>query len=253
VIEGRSIYPTMCGPRYPQDILDRYGDSSPIYESRVLGQTPSSSSNAIITGVGWRVALSRKPTPGQKTLGVDVARFGDDNTVICYKEGSRVCEFIVRHGQDTMATAGQVKRLIIDRDIPRNRVNIDDTGVGGGVTDRLQEQQFHVNGVVVGEVAEDPDRFTNKRGEYYWRVHEDFDPKTGSISLAEEWEDLRTELTNTLYGFDSKGRYVIESKAAFKERFGGRSPDWADSLMLTYATQEVDFSNIQLLPDCLGV
>ena len=108
---------------------------------------------------------------------------------------------------------------------------IDDTGVGGGLTDRLHEQGYDVNGVKLGERAENNKEYTNVRAEAYvgkegmtnWIL------RTGRLEKHRDW----IELTRIRFKKDSAGRTKIESKEDMRKR-GEESPDVADALMLTF-------------------
>src|SRR5690606_5170283 len=146
--------------------------------------------------------------------------------------------------EDTMQTASRV--IAFMRANPHFDVNIDDSGVGGGVVDRINEElrkeEFAyygtVTGINVGVGLPKESDFINLRGSYYWHLRTLLEQ--GKIKLPES-ETLAAELTAGKYGFSS-GRIVIEKKEDMKKR-GVKSPDGADALMLCFAPTQI------MLPD----
>lgn len=129
-------------------LLERkYGRDSNVFRVRVLGEFPVQEDDVFIS-----LSLIEQATMcevddfiGKISIGVDVARYGDDETVIATKIGNRIAIPTIRQGQSLMQTVGDIVttyfRLIEDNPEYTGSitVNIDDTGLGGGVTDRLEE------------------------------------------------------------------------------------------------------------------
>jgi len=229
VLEGRQIIPGAPSREWVAERLEDYGGrESPLYRARVLGRWPDAGDDVLIplalvesAQARWQEAQGRP-----QAAGCDVARFGADETVVATIDGAgNVAPLIIRRGQDLMATAGHL------RFINARRTMVDDTGLGGGVTDRLREQSFHVEPVNFGEAAEEPERFTNRRAELWWTLREAL--KAGRLGLPDD-RRLAADLTNVKYGFDSKGRIKLEAKDDLRKRLG-RSPDRGDALALAAA------------------
>lgn len=167
---------------------------------------------------------------GPKVLGVDVARHGDDRTVVILRNGDLIEDdwITIWRGADLMQTAGRVAE-IITRDKPR-QVFIDGVGVGGGVVDRLRQLGFPCVDVNAGGKATSDDRFTNSRAEMWSRMRDWLRDK-GSIPSR---DDIADDLTAPLYEFDHRNRLKLERKEDMKSR-GLASPDIADALALTFA------------------
>lgn len=163
-----------------------------------------------------------------KVLGLDIARFGEDSSVACIREGKKIIWFEQWAKTDLMTTTGKAINLI-QRFSP-DAVNIDVIGIGAGVVDRLKEQKFYVNGVNVGESASDKLKYANIRAEAYWQLADRF--IKGEISIPDDLE-LIAQTSSIKYKFDSHGRLQIESKEDMKKR-GLKSPDKTDSLMLAF-------------------
>lgn len=163
-----------------------------------------------------------------RVLGVDVARYGGDRSVLFPRQGLVAFKPHVFRGLDTMALAGQVA-LVCERWKP-DAVFVDVGGVGAGVIDRLL--QLKVAGVVpvdFGSRANSP-RFENKRAEMWWEMAEWV--KHGSLP---EGQDLQKDLCAPRYTYaNARGRVQLESKDDMRER-GLPSPDVADALACTFA------------------
>jgi hypothetical protein len=136
-----------------------------------------------------------------------------------------------------MATTGRlIAAMRTELNAPPEHVVavVDDTGVGGGVTDRLREQGAAVSAFVGAARAEKPDRHANLRAATFWAMRQAFadgliDLDPADVELAEQLVGLRT-----LY--DSRGRLLIESKDAMRKR-GVASPDRADALCMTFSSR----------------
>ena len=128
-----------------------------------------------------------------------------------------------------MRTEDTVKRVIAalpidDVSIP---IYVDDTGLGGGVTDGLLALGYNAIGINFQQSANDPDRYVNAISEMWFNLAMHID----EYSLPYD-EELLEELTNRAETLrDNRGRRRVEPKEIFKAKMG-RSPDKADSLML---------------------
>jgi len=161
-----------------------------------------------------------------RVLGVDVARYGDDRSVIIKRQGLASYEPIVYQDIDNMTLAGMVGQTITEWE--PDAVFID-AGRGEGVIDRLRQLGFFVNEVNFGGKPTNP-RYTNKRSEMWDNVRIWLDDG-GSLPNNTE---LKTDLCVPMYKFDAGNRLQLESKDEIKKR-GGRSPDLGDALALTFA------------------
>lgn len=144
-------------------LIRKYGKNSNVVQVRVFGNFPSQEDDVFIPLplVEKSIALDLDPVISRISIGVDVARYGDDETVIAQNVGGVVDLPIIRRGQNLMRTVGdivlQYRKLISDYPKYRGRifVNIDDTGLGGGVTDRLAR----------GEEGATPEQIGDRAGE----------------------------------------------------------------------------------------
>ncbi len=238
-------------PEYAQRLARKYHEDSDVYRVRVLGEFPKAEPDTFIPLDIVEAATMCEVEPGGPLeLGVDVARFGDDETIIAARVGLKQVTMEAYSRQDTMMTAGHVialaKGLMREHGKPRCVVKIDDDGVGGGVTDRVREviaeEGLHVEVIAChnGAAANDSEHYENWGTEAWAHLRDLL--QEGAVELIND-EDLVGQLTTRKYRMTSKGRIALETKAEMKKR-GLKSPDRADAAVLMYA--EV---SMKALPD----
>ncbi|WP_072296131.1 phage terminase large subunit [Paracoccus sp. SM22M-07] len=217
-------------------LLDLAGDYER-YQHIWEGAYQAESDSQFIGGGIVRAAMAREvPThiSDELVLGVDVARFGDDRTVIRMRRGrdARRMPPIVLQGADTMAVAARVMAEM-DQHKP-DGVFIDEGGVGGGVVDRCRQMGYAVIGVNFGGKADrhidGVPKCANKRAQM-WATMREWIKSGGSLPDSRA---LEMDLTGPLYSFDSHNAIVLEKKSDMKKR-GVASPDEGDALALTFA------------------
>ena len=212
-------------------------EGTPWWQAKVLGQFPDTASDAVIPLAWVELARARQHLQdAREWAGLDVARFGSDDSALVEGSGNGPETVTVVHGQDTMAVAGLGMSYLARR---RGTLAVDVIGVGGGVVDRIKEQ--HPPGsllaVNVAEAADrDPELLVNLRAQLWWDARRLLDPTTEEpISLQRlsepDYARLRAELTAPTYRMTSSGKVQIESKDEMKAR-GLPSPDLADAYCL---------------------
>lgn len=172
--------------------------------------------------------LQEQDVRGQPVIiGVDVARYGDDATVITARQGLWCKGQKVYRGLDTMQAADRV--IVAIKTHKPAAVFIDVGAMGAGVIDRLRQLRYQVTEVNFANKASD-ERYANKRAEMYFKVREWMD-SGGAIPNE---PTLKGELSVVEYKFTQTGKIILETKEKIKEKIG-KSPDLADSLALTFA------------------
>jgi len=198
------------------------------------------SSNCIISLKDLIRAKSTKLTDyedGEITISCDVARFGDDATVIFFKKGNKVFPPI-KIDKCTLTTVADriygvyedLRSTYADETI---KINIDSTGLGIGVVDILRKKKFdnaYVNGIAFSHAPKDKEKYADITSEMMFTVRDILRDEVVELPAI---EILITELGGRLYNVDEKGRYKAESKSNYKKRIG-KSPDYADALMLLF-------------------
>lgn len=230
-IDSRTVEGT--NRKYLNEMVATYGEDSDIVKVRIRGQFPSQSITQFIATTSVEEAQARELTfrdPGAPLIfGVDIARFGDDESVIRARKGrdGKVIPPIKWRGMDTVFSAGEIAKAI-QRYQP-DAVFIDGGGVGGGVVDILKSQGYRVIEVNFGSAASDPKKYANKRAEM-WGLAKDW----LAIASIDADQKLLDDLTGVFYGYDKDSRILLEKKEDMKRR-GLASPDDADALALTFA------------------
>lgn len=234
----------------------KYGKDSDVCRVRIDGQFPKGALDSFISLETVELACSSLNKLEQADVdaaqilhvGVDVARFGDDKTVITPRISTKVFEFRKYVKKSTMETAGNVLMCCKEymKKFPQLKnciVKVDDSGVGGGVTDRLKEvikvERLPIKVIPVnnGESATD-DYYFNLGGQLWGQVKEllevnfsnNMQGKAVEIELPNDSEMIK-QLSVRKYHMTSKGKIQLESKDDMKKR-GLGSPDVADSLAL---------------------
>ncbi len=221
----------------------RYGKDSNVVKVRLKGEAPDQENDTIISRELLEKYINYVPIEDkilnskEIQIGVDVARFGDDSTIMYVKQGNYIIEEIKLDKKDTMQTANRVARIVNEYSQNDIVAKIDGVGVGGGVIDRLAELQFpNLNIIEIQNNARafNENEYCNAITEMFYEFNEFL--KRGFVSMPDDSE-LIEDLAGRKYEFDSKGRLRIESKDEFKKRFG-RSPDKGDAFLMTWYNNE---------------
>jgi hypothetical protein len=211
---------------------ETYGEESDFFKVRVLGRPPDTGSLQFIpTSLVNQCTMLDVPQTSADpvVIGVDVARFGDDESVIWTRRG-RDCEslgYFRYSGMDTMTLASRVAE-IASKHMP-DAVFVDGGGVGGGVVDRLRQLNVPVTEINFGAKATQSG-YGNMAAQMWGNLREVM--KDG-IRIPDD-DDLRMDLTGREYGFTPTNLLQLERKDDMKKR-GLKSPDLADALALTWA------------------
>ena len=199
------------------------------YAHDYLGKALAISDKNIIQTAQVIEAMGREvDDEGAIEVGVDVARLGGDRTVFVKRKGLKE----IGRASFTKKRTTEVCDLLVnfigaDKDV---LIKIDDTGVGGGVTDEMIARGYNVIPINFGAKASNPDKYPNLISEAWFYLQSIID----NISIAND-KDLLVELSNREWKMDSKGRRGVESKDDYKKR-GFRSPDLADATILCFYT-----------------
>jgi hypothetical protein len=225
--------PYLITPEWVYDKFLKWGDNSPMWQARVMGEFPDQGEDTLIPLQKIEAATVRDIVPkpeDPEQIGADVARFGSDKTVFVYRKGAKVIEIQKFSQQDTMETSQRLYDF--SRFHPFGQVYIDEIGVGAGVADRVRqlEDKKEVYGINVGLAPHNTELFSNLRAEMYWGLRDRF--ITGDISIPAD-DDLMSQLANLKFEYTPKGQVKIESKEEMKKR-GLPSPDIADALCLAF-------------------
>lgn len=225
---------------WAQQQIDSYGRDNPWVMVNVLGKFPPSSLNALLGVEEVNAAMHRKLVEEdyrhqQKRLGCDVARYGDDRTVIFPRQGNMVwMPKVMRHARHSSVSVDIATAMIRAKTKWGSELEFMDAtgGWAAGARDIMVDAGYTVHEVQFAGDAIDP-RYYNRRAEIWFNMAKAIQTRT-SLPLIPE---MIPELVAPMYWF-RKGKFQLEEKEQIKARIG-KSPDLADALATTYALPEM--------------
>jgi hypothetical protein len=226
---------------WAEDRRRQWGESSPLYQNRVLAQFVVSSDAAGVIPAAWVVAAQERwrarraagmDLPRFTGLGVDVGQTADA-TVLAPRHGNVIDTLIRLPKMDTMQIAAQA-RAIVAR-MP-GWVRVDATGLGAGVYDRLAQLGVTAIAHKGAEGVDDTDRtgllnFTNLRSYAYWHMRDMLDPLSGNMVELPDDPELLQDLTAPRWSQTGSDAIKVEPKDRVQDRLG-RSPDAGDAVVM---------------------
>jgi phage terminase large subunit len=196
-----------------------------VAEHKWGGKPKAQGDYSVISRVRARQASKRKiELIGGEAIGADIARYGDDRTVIYKRRGLSVVDSKVLYTSSIPECARAIWDMAQKNTV--TPIRIDDTGVGGGVTDMLQEMGANVYAVTFNGLPLYRNKYTSVADEMWFEFPVD-------EACIPDDEELIDELTDRRYELTKDDRRKVESKEEFKKR-NGKSPDKADALLLTF-------------------
>lgn len=222
---------------WAREQINLYGRENPWVQAYILGEFPSGGINQLLSVEEVTAAMGRHLRDedfswAQKRVGIDVARFGDDRSVIFPRQGLASFAPTVMRGMRTTDIAARV--MVAKRDWNWEMALVDDTGHWGhGVIDNLISMGAPATPVMFHARQTFDPRYFNRRAEM-WMEMAEWVKRGGALPNVPE---LVAELTEPTYGF-REGKLVLEDKEHVKARLG-RSPDLADALALTFAVPDM--------------
>ncbi len=236
---GESPFPFLIDPLWAWGRLKKWGRNSPMYISRICAEFPAESDVTLIPHYMVERCLIaefgsalKAESEKVRSIGVDVARRGSNKTVITVLDKLEVLEVEWYTGRRIPETVAAIKNQFEKHGFDKrcDVICVDDTGVGGGVTDALLEEDYLVEAVNFGGAPTEGNqrRFVNIKAEMFWYLRETMEH--GGIKILDEG-DLLKQLPTIQYKYTSQQKLQIISKEEM-EKAGLESPDFADSLAL---------------------
>ena len=172
-------------------------------------------------------SIDRKITTNNTIeIGADLARYGNDLTVIFKRKGLEVIDYKEISKSDTVYIENEIKRIAdYNKSI---LIKIDEGNIGGGVIDHLKKEGYNVVGVNNGAAANNKEKYANCITEQWFNMRDIID----TISIP-NIPRLKQELSSRKYGYTSGNKLIVEKKEDYKKRVG-KSPDYADALLLCF-------------------
>lgn len=245
--EYRQFIPALAtdNPHIDQNYIDQLNKSDEITKQRLLyGNFEYDDTTGKIFRYDEIIDLFRNNVAPDTTyyISVDVARLGNDNTVIAVWRGLECVKIIKIHGKTTDQVANIVKDLEQEHNVYRGNIVVDTDWLWAWVADQLRGcYNFHNNATAIK--TEQEQKFGNLKTQCYFKLRELAEKRTMRIYADGEVRDrLSQELENImLKNPENDWRVLLESKEELKRRIG-RSPDTADAIMMrmVYTIQEID-------------
>lgn len=222
---------------YVAEMELRYGADSNAFRVRVLGEFPLADDDTVIPLHLIESAMERDIVEDDRAAsvwGLDVARFGSDRSALAKRRGQVITEVRKWAGLDLMQLTGAVVAEYNAQPLHLRPVEIlvDSIGLGSGVVDRLRELKLPARGVNVSESPSMKGTYQNLRSEIWFATKAWLEQR--GCKLPKD-DDLLAELAGPRFKYSSSGKLLIESKEDMKRR-GLRSPDLADAVVLTLAS-----------------
>lgn len=234
---------------------DNYGEGSNVWRIRVEGNPPLDDESTFIP-LSWAIQCIGNTIEVDPEwplyLSVDVARYGEDDSIILPRRGMKVSRWDRFHGNHTMDLAHHVVRNFVDMEA--SGVAIDEIGVGGGVIDWLQHDPRGLGSKAIGlssaSASSDKMKWHRLRDELWDQIrtqlmHSKLDLPDETVKMfGKDWNIghlLANELAGPRYKLDNNGAIQIESKLDMKAR-GIKSPNIADALCMSEYFNNVAFA-----------
>lgn len=224
----------------------RWGERSPLYRIKVMGEFAADDANALIPLSWVQQAIARwhdwndSPTrdseqpAGRRVFGVDVALGGEDLTCVAARQGDVVMSAETWSQLDTIAIATIVAARLAAT--PQSTSVVDSIGVGAGVLDVLRHRGCNVQAFVASAGTKRRDAtqtqsFPNLRSAAWWHLRELLDPALGATLALPDDDELVADLTTPRWEPTTGAKIVIESKDSVRSRIG-RSTDRGDAVVM---------------------
>jgi hypothetical protein len=237
-------HPYLLQRSWVEDKAARWGKGSALYMGKIEAEWPDQGVDTLIP-ISWlQRAKGRAVTKRERTLGVDVARQGTNRTVRTLMAGGWMEWSKATSKEDTMQTAGRVHQDI--EQYGPIATAVDDSGVGGGVVDRLRQLGRSINAVNNGETPDDKQRFANKGSEMWWAARTAFENDEIGFDMSDPdaIEELINDLNRPRYETDERARIKVDkhglkrgqtTNSLSDEALAATSPDRGDSFVLAFA------------------
>jgi hypothetical protein len=233
-----------------QERLDDWGEKDPRYIAKVLAKFPEQSMSSLFSPSLVADAVDESPKPSLYSvlrLGVDVARFGADKTVVASYSGVTAQIEESWSGTDTVSSAHKVlqiaERLKEERKAPWVEIRVDAVGLGAGVVDTLNARatllpdpwftvyEMHGSAAPPADVGGSVYGFYNARAYWFEQLRQKM--RNGSVKFIDPDELIADDLKMVFYSIKN-GRLLIASKEDMRKEYG-KSPDYADAIAYAVA------------------
>lgn len=227
-------FPSLVTKQWVDSRREDWGEDSLPFRTRVMAEFPLSDSSVLIPLELLELALTRTPVASEPVvLGLDVARYGDAETVMALRHGDQITEIQAWAQASLTETAARALDAIVRTGA--TDIVIDAVGLGAGVVDQLRSQlRVHASATKVhafeGHARTRMPYCVNRRDAAYLLFSQRL--RDGTLTLAKRWERLFSQASKLRYGLDQHGNIQVETKEQLRRR-GFASPDWLDAVAMT--------------------
>lgn len=232
----KELLPLLIQPNWVEKQKISWGEESARYRSKILAEFPDEADNTFFSQSNIDKGIDTEipdDSQAEAVLGVDVARFGEDDSVAYINRGGRLRRLETWSKATATETATRIHRMAIDNAV--SEVRIDAAGLGGPVVDlvaALADGKYLVISMLGSAASPDKTRWHNARAANYDALKEGL--SAGRIDLDPDDKVLLEELLMISYKFTPKGAMLIESKDDMRSR-GVKSPDSLDAAVYACA------------------
>jgi len=231
--ERKEVIPGMCSYQWVEDKRKRWGEQDPRWISKVLGKLPSTSIDTVWSQDIMDASVNRalREVILKKAVGMDIARYGDDDSVIYAMESGRVTDTVVKSKQEIDITASDSVKL--QKKTDATIIAWDADGMGQGMYSHLSsmrgKETYELMEIHSNSTKDCDEDYQNLRAQMWFYAKEQ--ARDGHLSIPDD-EYLKEELLETKYFINHRGKIQLEDKDDVKDRLG-RSPDKADAFVIT--------------------
>jgi hypothetical protein len=221
----------LATPKWEMECKEEWGEESVLYLTKCRAHLVDSSINGImslsdVASMFTNFDPKEEIPDGMDEVGVDIARFGDDQTVFVKRRNFNVLDIMEFSKLSVPQVISELEEFVsYNKEV---LIKIDDSGVGGGVTDGMRLKGYNVVAINFGSRAQEPDKYGNTITEMWVKVG-----KIISDVKCKYNERLQVELVSRLKTILPNGKLMVESKKDYKKRMK-KSPDYADAFLLAF-------------------
>ncbi len=233
----------LISPGVVEDWKGKWGETNPLYMAKVLAEFADSEDGliplswvraAVLRWQAWHDAGERE-VGGRRIIGVDVARYGTDSTVLAIREGDVIRELKAHNGLDTVQTTAYVEHEL---NFPKAVSIVDVIGVGAGVVDMLRANKRNVMPFNAAMATTRTDstgqwKFPNRRSAAWWNLRELLDPSAGATICLPDDDLLIADLVTPQWKIGTGNKLIVESKDSMRKRLN-RSTDYGDAVCMAF-------------------
>jgi hypothetical protein len=227
-----ALAPLLIQPSWVERQKIAWGEDSARYKSKVLAEFPDEDDTTFFSQVAIDKGVDLDIVEDMNVpvvFGVDVARFGDDDSVIYSNRGGRLRHLATWSKSNAVESANRIHELAVAHGA--TEVRVDGTGLGAPIVDMLAamcSDKYLVISVVGSAASPDNTRWLNARAAGYDSFREAL--LRGQLDIEMDDRGLLDEMMAIKYKFSAKGSIQIESKDDMRSR-GMKSPDRLDAAM----------------------